>query len=50
MFQLQDADDLDNDIDELLQEFEDKTKRRIMHTVQFYWPLFRGSANKNHKF
>ena len=35
-FQAEEAEDLDNDMDELLQEFEEKTKRRIIHSVQFY--------------
>ncbi|XP_039250673.1 RNA polymerase II subunit A C-terminal domain phosphatase SSU72-like [Styela clava] len=30
------SDDIDNDMDELLQEFEEKTNRCIMHSVQFY--------------
>ncbi|GBM56765.1 RNA polymerase II subunit A C-terminal domain phosphatase SSU72 [Araneus ventricosus] len=30
------SEDLDNDIDELLQEFEAKAQRPILHTVQFY--------------
>ncbi|CAG0888991.1 unnamed protein product [Darwinula stevensoni] len=30
------SEDLDNDIDELLQEFEHKCKRSILHCVQFY--------------
>ncbi|XP_055947827.1 RNA polymerase II subunit A C-terminal domain phosphatase SSU72-like [Argiope bruennichi] len=30
------SEDLDNDIDELLQEFESKAQRPILHTVQFY--------------
>ena len=29
------SDDLDNDIDELLQEFETKTNRRLLHTIAF---------------
>lgn len=33
---LSDADDLDNDIDELLQDFESKCNRQILHTVVFY--------------
>uniref|UniRef100_H2Z5Z3 RNA polymerase II subunit A C-terminal domain phosphatase SSU72 n=1 Tax=Ciona savignyi TaxID=51511 RepID=H2Z5Z3_CIOSA len=33
---LEDTEDLDNDIDELLQEFEEKSKRRIIHSVHFY--------------
>ena len=33
---LVDADDLDNDIDELLQDFESKSNRPILHTVVFY--------------
>jgi len=31
-----DSEDLDNDIDELLQEFESTKNRPILHTVQFY--------------
>ncbi len=27
----------DNDIDELLQDFESKCNRQILHTVVFYW-------------
>lgn len=30
------SEDLDNDIDEIIQEFESKTERTILHTVQFY--------------
>lgn len=30
------SDDLDNDIDELLQEFESRCQRSILHTVVFY--------------
>nr|CAG4645832.1 EOG090X0E4R [Lynceus sp. MCZ IZ 141354] len=33
---LADSDDLDNDIDELLQDFEAKCQRTILHCVQFY--------------
>lgn len=33
---MSDSDDLDNDIDELIQEFEAKAQRPILHTVQFY--------------
>lgn len=33
---IQDSDDLDNDIDEILQEFETRAKRTILHTVSFY--------------
>lgn len=29
------SDDLDNDIDELLQEFESKNERTILHTIAF---------------
>lgn len=29
------SDDLDNDIDELLQEFELKSNRRLLHTIAF---------------
>jgi len=28
--------DIDNDIDEVLQEFEETKKRKLMHTVVFY--------------
>ncbi|KAK3754238.1 hypothetical protein RRG08_030653 [Elysia crispata] len=30
------SDDLDNDVDEILQKFESKVKRQVLHTVQFY--------------
>lgn len=30
------SDDLDNDIDEILQDFEPRVKRTILHTVNFY--------------
>ncbi|CAN7985823.1 unnamed protein product [Ixodes pacificus] len=33
---MSDSEDLDNDIDELIQEFEAKAQRAILHTVQFY--------------
>ncbi|XP_077511593.1 ssu72 CTD phosphatase [Amblyomma americanum] len=33
---MSDSEDLDNDIDELIQEFEAKAQRPILHTVQFY--------------
>lgn len=33
---MSESDDLDNDIDELLQEFEAKAQRIILHTIQFY--------------
>nr|XP_026694162.1 RNA polymerase II subunit A C-terminal domain phosphatase SSU72 [Ciona intestinalis] len=33
---LEGSDDLDNDIDELLQDFEERSKRRIIHSVHFY--------------
>ncbi|KAK2180474.1 hypothetical protein NP493_441g01027 [Ridgeia piscesae] len=33
---LSETDDLDNDVDELLQEFEAKCQRPILHTVAFY--------------
>lgn len=36
MFQLANSEDLDNDIDELLHEFESKFARTILHTVLFY--------------
>ena len=29
------SEDLDNDIDELLQEFETKTNKRLLHTIAF---------------
>ncbi|XP_043205628.1 RNA polymerase II subunit A C-terminal domain phosphatase SSU72-like [Amphibalanus amphitrite] len=34
--QLEDSQDLEDDIDELLQEFESKAKRQVLHCVQFY--------------
>ncbi|CAG5125023.1 unnamed protein product [Candidula unifasciata] len=30
------SDDLDNEVDEILQEFEHKVSRPVLHTVQFY--------------
>jgi len=36
VFQLGQSDDLDNDIDELLQEFETRCQRTILHTLLFY--------------
>jgi len=30
------AEDLDNDIDEILTDYEQKTKRTILHAVSFY--------------
>ncbi|CAH1239261.1 SSU72, partial [Branchiostoma lanceolatum] len=33
---LQDSDDLENDMDEILQAFEEKCNRPILHTVSFY--------------
>lgn len=35
--QIQHTDDMENEIDELLQEFEDKSNRPFLHTVCFYW-------------
>ena len=34
--QLSNSDDLDNDIDELLQDFEAKGHRAVLHCVLFY--------------
>lgn len=34
--QLLASDDLDNEVDEILQEFEHKVNRPVLHTVQFY--------------
>ena len=31
------TEDLDNDIDELLHDFETKCSRNVLHCVQFYW-------------
>ena len=31
------AEDLDDDIEDILQEFEGKSQREILHTVLFYW-------------
>ena len=30
------SDDLDNDIDDIIQEFEGKCEREVLHTVLFY--------------
>lgn len=35
--QIQDTDDMENEIEELLQEFEDKSSKPFLHTVCFYW-------------
>lgn len=32
--------DLDNDIDELLHDFEAKTQRPVLHSVLFYWSVY----------
>lgn len=34
--QLAESDDIDNEIDELVQEFESRCKKQILHTVVFY--------------
>ena len=34
--QIQHTDDMENEIDELIQEFEDKSNRPFLHTVCFY--------------
>lgn len=36
IFQMANSDDLDNDIDELLQDFEAKCQRPILHCLLFY--------------
>ena len=36
LLQLASSDDLDNDIDELLQDFESKCSRPVLHCVLFY--------------
>lgn len=36
LLQLSGTEDLDNDIDELLHEFETKCQRNVLHCVQFY--------------
>ncbi|UYV69190.1 SSU72 [Cordylochernes scorpioides] len=33
---IQDSDDLDNDIDDILQEFEARNNRSVLHAIQFY--------------
>lgn len=35
-FQLYSSDDLDNEVDEILQDFEHKVNRTILHTALFY--------------
>ena len=35
--QLQETEDMENDIDELIQDFEHESHRQILHTVVFYW-------------
>lgn len=34
---LSQSDDLDNDIDELLQDFEAKSERSLLHSIAFQW-------------
>lgn len=36
LFQLATTEDLDNDIDEILHNFEEKNKREILHSIVFY--------------
>ena len=46
LFQLYSSDDLDNEVDEILQDFEHKVNRPILHTAIFYWhggPVSRDS-------
>lgn len=33
---LTNSDDLDNDIDDIIQEFEGRCEREVLHTVMFY--------------
>jgi hypothetical protein len=35
-FQLEEVDDLENDIDEVLQSFEEQNKEPVLHSVGFY--------------
>lgn len=35
--QIQHTEDMENEIEELLQEFEEKSNRPFLHTVCFYW-------------
>ena len=34
--QLQKCEDMDNEIDEILQDYESKIKRSILHSIAFY--------------
>lgn len=42
--QIEHTEDMENEIEELLQEFEEKSKRPFLHTVCFYW---RTSQTRN---
>lgn len=33
---LQNSEDMDNEIDEILQDYESKIKRQILHSIAFY--------------
>jgi len=35
--EMTETDDLDNDLDEMIHDFEAKTGRTVLHSVQFYW-------------
>ena len=35
-FQIEASEDVDDEMDELLQDFEEKTKRTVMHSIHFY--------------
>lgn len=42
------SNDIDNDIDEMIQEFEERRNRVILHSVLFYWqPTVRCKRNSN---
>lgn len=36
IFKLQNTEDMENEIDEILQEYESKIKRPILHSISFY--------------
>lgn len=46
--QIEHTEDMENEIEELLQEFEEKSKRPFLHTVCFYWHTsqIRNKPNK----
>ena len=46
MQRVSESEDLDNEIDEILQDFEIKCKRPILHSVLFYWLVATASREQ----